>query len=109
MSTQQNWLKLCDKFSESSALDKVKFLSLLIWATTMAGRATWDPGTEGVLHPKPLRRLTELAHRISQFQRDILYEKERRSDEDFFGYVSDELSEIGCSKAVYESIEPNRW
>jgi hypothetical protein len=109
MSTQQNWLKLCKSFTESPALEKVKFLGLLLWATTMAARATYKPGTEDVLHPKPLRRLAELAHRIAQFQLDILHEKERRFDEEFFKYVGDELSKIGCSGAVYDLIEPNRW
>jgi hypothetical protein len=109
MRNEQNWQKLCDNFVESPKSEKIKFLSLLLWATTMAARLTYEPGTEGVLHPKPLRRLTELAHRIAQFQRDILYERDHPSDKDFFDYVSVELVEIGCSDAVYDSIKPNLW
>ena len=75
MRNQQNWQKLCDNFTKSPISEKIKFLSMLIWSTTMAARLTYEPGTEGVLHPKQLRRLTELAHKIAQFQRDILYER----------------------------------
>ena len=91
MSTQQDWLKLCGKFSGLPILEKMKMLSRLQWAASMAARGTYVPGTEEVLHPKALRRITELIHRTSQFQLDVLYGKERRSDEDFFTHVGDEL------------------
>lgn len=46
---------------------------------------------------------------MAQFQHDILYESERRSDEDFFRHVDNELSAIGYSRAVYDVIDKDVW
>jgi hypothetical protein len=109
MTTQPNWQKFCSEFVALPKQEKIYMLSLLVWAITLTARGTYESGTEDVLHSRALRRLTDLVHRTTQFQLDIMRGKARRSDQDFFDYVSAELSEIGCSKTVYGLVEKGTW
>jgi hypothetical protein len=109
MIIQPHWQEFCDKFTKLQKKDKVGLLGMLLWAITLTARATYEPGTNDVLHPQSLRKLAELAHRIAQFQLDILNLKDRRTDQDFFEYVSAELTELGCSKQVFDLVEKGQW
>ena len=58
-----------------SSLDpdiKAKFLISLIHSLTVAGRASYDVGGTGLVHPDWLRQINEIQHRVSACLSQVL-------------------------------------
>jgi len=51
---------------DSLTLDrKIRFFSLLSFKITIAGRNSYEPGTDELAHPRQLRRINEIQHRVT--------------------------------------------
>ena len=52
---------------------KARFLARLAWELTIAGRSTYEPQTEQLIHPEHLRRINEIQHRVTSCLTQLLY------------------------------------
>ena len=53
----------------------IRFLARLSWEITIAGRNSYEPGTEELTDPSQLRRVNEIQHRVTACLSQLLEDK----------------------------------
>ena len=66
------WLEELSKFLKLSQLQKIAWLSRLLFFISMFARDTYQVGTNQVDKPDELRRYNELLHRISSYLMELV-------------------------------------
>jgi hypothetical protein len=83
--------------------EKILFVTVLLYSSTLAGRGTYEEKREGVEAPARLRGINELQNRLSDHLLHLLVDdQKRRSEEDFLRLVLHlcELYQVSLSWAL---------
>jgi hypothetical protein len=93
MNTVQRLLVDISEFEAWGGKKKLIWLSALIFTITQFARVTFEPGTDAVISPKTLRRISEIVHHVSAYQLALFNEKETMNAIDFFSYLDSAIEE----------------
>ncbi|MFY9260524.1 MAG: hypothetical protein WAO71_08465 [Gallionella sp.] len=89
------------EFQKLNKMQKVGWLSKLIFFVSMFARDTYEVGGNAVVKPERLRKFNELLHRISDFQMGILFDRPNiMPDRIFFEILSECISELDLQDAT---------
>ncbi|MFC5475096.1 hypothetical protein [Paraherbaspirillum soli] len=70
------WRPVQMRFSAMTQIEKLSWLSQLLYVLSMLARDTYEVGTDDVARPADLRRFNELIHRVATFQKKVAKDKD---------------------------------
>ena len=90
------WSQLAQDFETFDLQSKNRLLAEMGFQISIAARATYAPGTDDVDRPVQLRLLSELLHRIFEYQCNLhLPNLERKTAQAFLEQIRDGLVQAG--------------
>jgi hypothetical protein len=74
--------RLTEQFSALSPVEQTEALVQFSWELTLVGREAYEPGTTALRHPRRLREVNEVQHRVSSHIRALLAADPNRYPDD---------------------------